>query len=120
MEFTGNKAIYLQIAELLMDNILSGALAEGERMPSVREYAGEVEVNVNTVVRSFDWLAQREVIFQRRGLGFFVSEGAQDKVTALRRTEFFSEQLPQLFQSMQALGIGIDEIVAKYSELLKK
>ena len=103
-----------------MDRILCGDLAEGERMPSVREFAGEVEVNVNTVVRSFDWLAQREVIFQRRGLGFFVSEGAKGKVMSLRRNEFFDNQLPQLFQSMQALDISIDEIVAKYSELLKK
>lgn len=116
MEFSTNKAIYLQIAELLMDEILCGALAEGERIPSVRDYAARVEVNVNTVVRSFDHLAQREIIYQRRGLGFFVSEGAKDKVLELRRNEFFSEQLPQMFQAMRTLGIELDEVVRKYEE----
>lgn len=117
MEFNGNKAIYLQIAEMLMDEILSGTLAEGERMPSVRDYAGRVEVNVNTVVRSFDWLSQREVVFQRRGLGFFVSEGAVERILAVRREEFFERELPRTFQTMQKLGVSIDEVVARYKNI---
>lgn len=116
MEFTGNKAIYLQIAEILMDEILGGTLAEGERMPSVRDYAGRVEVNVNTVVRSFDWLAQREIIFQRRGLGFFVGEGAAERILAVRKAEFFDQELPRMFQTMQTLGITMDEVRARYEK----
>lgn len=116
MEFSTNKAIYLQIAELLMDEILCGALAEGERIPSVRDYAARVEVNVNTVVRSFDHLAQREIIYQRRGLGFFVSEGAAKTILTLRRDEFFQTELPRIFQTMDKLNITLDEIIALHEK----
>ncbi len=100
-----------------MDEILGGTLAEGERMPSVRDYAGRVEVNVNTVVRSFDWLAQREIIFQRRGLGFFVGEGAAERILAVRKAEFFDHELPRMFQTMQTLGITMDEVRARYEKI---
>jgi len=116
MEFRSNKAIYLQIVEMLMDEILAGTLAEGERMPSVREYAGRVEVNVNTVVRSFDWLAQREVIFQQRGLGYFVSEGAAARILAVRREDFFENELPRMFETMQKLGVSIDDVKERYAD----
>ena len=56
MRFKDNKAIYLQIADLICDDILQGRLLEDERIPSVREYAAAVEVNANTCVRAYDWL----------------------------------------------------------------
>ena len=56
MDFKNQKPIYLQIAESICDNILAGKYRENEKLPSVREFAAEVEVNVNTVARSFEWL----------------------------------------------------------------
>ncbi len=114
MDFKDNKPIYLQIADIICNEILSGNRTEGERLPSVRDYAVQMEVNVNTVVRSFDWLSQQEIIFQRRGLGFFVSEGACNVIRSVRRDEFFHQQLPDLFASMQTLDISIDEVVRRY------
>lgn len=76
MNFKESRPIYLQIADRIMDEIMQHAYSEGGRIPSVREYAATVEVNANTVVRSFDWLQQQEIIFNRRGIGYFVSEGA--------------------------------------------
>ena len=70
MNFNDNKPIYLQITDGIMDSILCGEYPPGERLPSVREYAAKVEVNANTVMRSFDWLQQQSVIFNRRGIGF--------------------------------------------------
>ena len=54
MDFKESKAIYLQIADRICDEILLGVYPEEGRIPSVREYAGMVEVNANTVMRSFD------------------------------------------------------------------
>lgn len=115
MDFKNQKAIYLQIAERIMDDILSGQYAEDDKLPSVREYASEVEVNMNTVARSFEWLQQHDIVIVRRGLGNFVAVGALKEIEALRREEFFHEQLPDLFQSMQTLGIKMDEVVAQYN-----
>lgn len=111
MEFTNDKAIFLQIADIIMDSILDRTLEADSRVPSVREYAGQLEVNVNTVVRSYEWLAQRNIIYQKRGMGFYVSEGARNKVMAIRREQFFNTQLPHLFQTMQKLGISMEEIM---------
>ena len=85
MDFKNQKAIYLQIAERIMDQILSGQYPEGGKLPSVREYAAEVEVNVNTVARSFEWLQNQDVVVTRRGLGNFVNEGARQIVLELRK-----------------------------------
>ena len=80
MDFKNQKAIYLQIAEHIMDQILSGQYPEDGKLPSVREYATDVEVNVNTVARSFEWLQNQNIVVKRRGLGNFVSPGAREMV----------------------------------------
>lgn len=116
MDFKDNKPIYLQLAELICNDILSGKYPEGERLLSVREYAVQAEVNVNTVMRSFEWLSQQEVIFQKRGLGFFVSQGACNIIKEVRRTEFFEQQLPELFHEMQTLGITVEEVKQRYEQ----
>lgn len=114
MDFKNQQPIYLQIAEHICDEILQGRYSEGERLPSVREYAAEVEVNVNTLVRSYDWLSQKEIIFNRRGLGYFVSEGAAAHIAEVRRQEFFQDRLPEVFQTMKTLGIAIEDVVTEY------
>jgi DNA-binding transcriptional regulator YhcF (GntR family) len=112
MDFKNQQAIYLQIAERIMDQILSGQYPEGGKLPSVRDYAAEVEVNVNTVARSFEWLQNQDVVVTRRGLGNFVNEGARQIVLELRKREFFNEQVPEFFRTMKTLGVTLNEIVS--------
>ena len=76
MNFSNDKAIYVQIAERLSDEILAGKYKEDERIPSVREYAVLLEVNANTAVKAYDLLATDEISDRRRGLGYFVSAEA--------------------------------------------
>ena len=97
-------------AESICDEILLGTYAEEERIPSVREYASTMEVNSNTVMRSYDWLQQQEIIFTKRGLGYFVCAGAKEKIEKMRKQEFMKNDLPELFRKMDTLGITIDEI----------
>ena len=112
MNFKEQNPIYMQIAERICDEILEGRYPEGERLPSVREYAIQVEVNVNTLVRSYDWLSQNDIIFNRRGLGYFVSVGAPEHIREVRRRDFFQHRLPEMLQTMQALGITMQEVNA--------
>ena len=114
MEFKNQKPIYLQIADHICDRILLGEYGEDGRLPSVREFAAEVEVNVNTVTRTFEYLQQNEVVASRRGLGVFVMPGARERVYAMRRTEFFKEQLPEVFALMDTLGISMKEVATQY------
>lgn len=71
MNFKESKAIYLQIADRICDEILLGQYQEEERIPSVREYAAMVEVNANTAMRSFDYLQSQDIIYNKRGIGYF-------------------------------------------------
>ena len=86
MQFKENQTIYLQIAERISDEILLGHYAIGSRIPSVREYAALVEVNANTVMRSYEFLQTQGIIFNKRGIGFFVSPDAKIKIKSYRRS----------------------------------
>ena len=110
MDFRKQKPIYLQIADHLSEQVLQGALTPDDRMPSVRDVAASMGVNPNTVMRSFDYLQQEEIIYQRRGVGYFVSPDAKEKILAEQRREFLEEELPYIRQRMKTLGISIDEL----------
>ncbi len=88
MNFKENKAIYLQIADRICDEILLGKYKEEERIPSVREYAAIVEVNANTVMRSFEHLQTLNIIHNKRGIGYFVSASATEQILSVRRETF--------------------------------
>ena len=118
MNFKESKAIYLQIADRICDEILLGQFAEEERIPSVREYATIVEVNANTVMRSFDYLQSQNIIYNKRGIGYFVSAGAKDRIITLRKDIFLHEELPEFFRQVSALDIPIKEIEKMYKEYL--
>ena len=107
MRFKDNKAIYLQIADLICDDILQGKLLEDERIP---EYAATVEVNANTCARAYDWLQNKEIIYTKRGLGYFVSVGAKTAILQMKREEFMNETLPDVARQMANLNISMDEL----------
>ena len=96
MKFKESKSIYLQIADRICDEILLGKYQEEERIPSVREYAVTVEVNANTIVRSFDYLQGQNIIYNKRGLGYFVAQGGRERILELRKDVFMREELPAL------------------------
>ena len=110
MEFRKQKSIYQQIADRLMDQLLAGTPPADERMPSVRDVAVSLGVNPNTVMRSFDYLQQEGIIYNRRGVGYFASPDAKEIILAIQRREFLEEDLPVIKQKMRLLGISIDEL----------
>lgn len=118
MRFKESKSIYLQIADRICDEILQGQYKEEERIPSVREYAATVEVNANTVVRTYDYLQGQDIIYNKRGIGYFVAAGARQKITALRKETFLHEELPEFFRQMKTLDIPMKEIEKLYKDYL--
>lgn len=116
MKFKETKSIYQQIADRLCDEILLGNYREEERIPSVREYAATVEVNANTVVRSYDQLQGQEIIYNKRGIGYFVAPRAVERIKLLRKELFLTEELPEFFGSISTLEISIEEIEKLYKD----
>ncbi|WP_028908831.1 GntR family transcriptional regulator [Prevotella sp. AGR2160] len=114
MSFKNDKAIYLQMAERLCDDILAGKYKSDERIPSVREYAVMLEVNTNTAVKAYDELSREGIIYNRRGLGYFVASDAAERIHGHRREAFFKEMLPDVFRQMTLLGIDIEEIEERW------
>ena len=114
MSFNSDKAIYLQMADRLCDEIIAGTYQADDRIPSVREYAVMLEVNTNTAVKAYEQLAREEIIYNKRGLGYFVAAGARQQIVSGRRREFLQETLPEVFRQMRLLDIGMDELLAEW------
>lgn len=111
-----NKAIYLQIADEIGDGILEGSLPPDTRIPSVREYAATVEVNANTVMRSYDHLASHGIIYNKRGIGYFIAPDAVESMRRMRREELHGGELDTLFHRLHMLGITPGELASLYSD----
>ena len=111
MEFNSNKSIYLQICDAICERILSGELVPDSRIPSVREYGAEIGVNPNTVMRSYEKLTGDGIIYNRRGIGYFISEDAKEIVLEIQRKDFLDNELPLIKKKMQLLGIRPEDIL---------
>lgn len=120
MAFKDNRPIYLQIAELVMDKVSQGTLPAGERIPSVREYAVSVGVNPNTVMRSYDWLQQSGIIYNRRGIGYFVADDAPARIDSMRREDFFQNEIGDFFGRLHSFGVTPEKLAELYSDYLSK
>ncbi len=105
MDFHGEKPIYLQIADVFCENILSGSLKADDRIPSVREYGAQIGVNPNTVMRVYEKLTADGIIYNKRGIGYFVSTDARDKILEVQRADFLEKEVPAIKRKMELLGL---------------
>lgn len=119
MEFKETQAIYLQIGDYVCEQILQGRWNEGDRILSVRELGVDLQVNPNTVMRTFDFLQNIEIIFNKRGVGYFVAEQANEKILSYRRNQFMEHELPVFFKNIRLLGMSFDELKTRYDEYIK-
>ena len=103
MDFNSNKPIYLQIYDNICESILSGAMVPGERIQSVREYATEVGVNPNTVMRTYDKLTRDGIIYNKRGIGFFVCDDGRSRVLESTRETFLEQELPAIVRRLRLM-----------------
>jgi GntR family transcriptional regulator len=104
--------IYLQLRSTVVQRIVSGSLVEGEAVPSVRQVAAEEKINPITVSKAYQMLVDEELLEKRRGLGMFVTQGAQGKALAAERTTFLQHEWPRVRLRMQTLGIDAQQLLA--------
>ncbi|WP_421894815.1 GntR family transcriptional regulator [Marinoscillum sp.] len=120
MDFKDNQAIYLQIADLFCENILLAKWNAGDRIPSVREMAVNTEVNPNTVMRTYNYLQEKGIIYNKRGIGYFVADDGFEKTKALRKCDFVTQELPELFKAMDLLQLTFEDIHKYYQDFKKR
>ncbi|MCI2082158.1 MAG: GntR family transcriptional regulator [Bacteroidales bacterium] len=112
MEFNQQNPIYLQIADVLCEKILSEEWVPGDRIPSVREYGAALGVNPNTIMRSYDYLQSMDIFYNKRGIGYFVADNAKFTIQKRQREHFLNKDLPMLIKRMKLLGITIEEFAS--------
>lgn len=115
MEFNDSEAIYLQIAGYVGEHILRQQWPPDGKIPSVRDLAAELQVNPNTVMRTYEFLQNQGAVYNKRGLGFFVAPEAVANVLAYRRERFLQRELPIFFNTIALLGIGLPELEQRYA-----
>ena len=121
MQFNNNgQAIYLQIADYICEKILLKEWKADEKVPSVRELAIQLEVNPNTVMRTYDFLKQQEIISDKRGIGYFITPLAFKSAVAYRKTEFLEKELPTVFRIMNMLGLEPEDLAARFEKFKKQ
>src|SRR5215216_1508843 len=120
MQFRESISIYLQIADYICEKILLQQWKVEERIPSVRELAIQLEVNPNTVMRTYEFLQQQNIIYNQRGIGYFVAPDAIKNATQYRKTEFMENELPVLFRNMRMLGMNVEELIPRFENYKKQ
>lgn len=100
----------MQIADYILDNILAKKLTQGDKIQSVREMAADVQVNPNTVMRTFSYLQEEGIIFNKRGIGYFIADDAYEKTHKLKKDEFVRKYLPEVFRQMNLLNMSLDDL----------
>lgn len=120
MIFNDSKPIYLQIADFIANRILTSTWQENARIPSVRELGAELEVNPNTAMRAYEWLSEEGIIFNKRGIGFFVSEGAVQKIKQVKIQRLKDTDLKEIARMMKLLDLPLDEVNKTLTSFLEE
>src|SRR6185437_7328345 len=119
MEFKENPAIYIQIAEYVCEQILLKKWKLGEKIISIRDLAVNMEVNPNTVQRAYDFLQQRNIIANKRGIGYFIDDDAMERILSFRREQFMENELPVFMRNIYLLKIDFKEIKSSFDQFVK-
>lgn len=116
MQFNSSQSIYLQIADYVCERILLKEWKTEDKVPSVRDLAMQLEVNPNTVMRTYDWLQQSGIIYNQRGIGFFVAPVGLQSALALKKKEFMEKDLPVVFRNLYLLGMKWEDLKEPYQQ----
>ena len=119
MDFRDNPAIYIQIAEYVCEQILLKKWTLGDKVISIRDLAISMEVNPNTVQRAYDFLQQKEIITNKRGIGYFIETGAMEKILVFRREQFIENELPVFFRNLYLLKIDLKDIKTRFKKFIE-
>lgn len=108
---TQEKSIYLQISEMIENDILRDILLEEERVPSTNELAALYAINPATAAKGINLLVDRNILYKKRGIGMFVASGAKEKIKEHRKEEFYQRYFKAMMEEAHSLGITGDDLI---------
>jgi len=108
--FNPQKPLFQSIAEWLEDTILSDIYKEGEQVPSITEISVQYNINPATALKGVNMLVDTGLLYKRRGMGMFVSEGAQEKLRKRRKEQFFTDYIIPVTHEAKRLQIGKEDL----------
>ena len=108
--FDGTRPIFLQLAEMLEEGIISGAFPEEGQIPSITEYSAALKINPATALKGINLLVDEGLVYKKRGVGMFVSTGARERLLAKRRESFYSERVLPVAREARALSLTRGEL----------
>ncbi len=111
-----SRPIFVQIAELIENDVVSGALPEESQVPSTNEFAAFHRINPATAGKGVNLLVDKGVLYKKRGIGMFVAQGARDRLIADRRSQFQTEYVRPLVAEAEKLGITGEQLVQMIAE----
>ena len=109
---TQEKSIYIQIKEMIENDILRDILLEEERVPSTNELARLYAINPATAGKGINLLVDENILYKKRGIGMFVAEGAKERIMKKRKEEFYDNYVKSLMAEAVSLGITKKELIA--------
>ena len=110
-DWNDNQPIYRQLRDRVVAMILDGVLKEGDPLPSVRTVAADYRLNPLTVLKGYQELVDEELVEKRRGLGMYVKDGARNLLLKGERQRFLAEQWPRVQETIQRLGLDVEELL---------
>lgn len=105
-----SRPIFLQIAEQIENDIISGALPEETQVPSTNELAAYLRINPATAGKGVNLLVDTGILYKKRGIGMFVADGARERLVAQRRDRFREQYLAPLVAEAGKLGITPEQL----------
>lgn len=106
------KSIYIQISEMIENDILRDVLLEDERVPSTNELAKLYAINPATAAKGINILVDAGILYKKRGIGMFVSDGAKEVIRTKRKTQFYENYVSEIVNEAKTLGITKAELIA--------
>jgi len=116
LDLNSDKSIYVQIAEAIENDILIGNLKEEDQAPSTNEFAKVYQINPATAGKGLNILVDEGILYKKRGIGMFVSEGARKDIVKKRQSLFFKERLPEIMTEADRLEVSIEDIIKFIAE----
>lgn len=110
------KSIYLQISEKIENDILREILLEEERVPSTNELAKIYSINPATAAKGINILVDNGILYKKRGIGMFVTQGAKEMIREKRREEFYDNFVSKLIAEAENLGISKQDLIKMITE----
>lgn len=108
--FDGARPIFLQLAEMLEEGIISGAYPEEGQIPSITEFSATLKINPATALKGINLLVDEGLVYKKRGVGMFVATGARDALLKKRQESFYTDRVRPVAREASSLGLTLPEL----------